>query len=192
MPSKDTARLGTDHTEAPWNLKDIRALIDLLVEREISEFEMEKNGWRIRVRRGQKKTEPSSIQLFSPLPTTTAAPVSSAAPAGSAAAMTAPPAQAEPPATSELQDAVPTNGVHIINSPIVGTFYAAPGPDAPPFVKVGDLVQEGQVLCIIEAMKLMNEIEAELAGTVMQALVENGQPVEYGQPLFAIKPLQKR
>jgi acetyl-CoA carboxylase biotin carboxyl carrier protein len=82
--------------------------------------------------------------------------------------------------------------VHIIKSPIVGTFYSSPAPNAPPFVEVGDAVQVGQPLCIIEAMKLMNEIESEVAGEVVRAYVENGQPVEYGQSLFAIKPSHKK
>jgi acetyl-CoA carboxylase biotin carboxyl carrier protein len=77
-------------------------------------------------------------------------------------------------------------------SPIVGTFYAAASPGAPPFVKAGDLIQAGQVVCIIEAMKLMNEIEAEVSGELVRALVENGQPVEYGQGLFAIRPAKKK
>ena len=83
-------------------------------------------------------------------------------------------------------------GLHLIKSPIVGTFYSAPAPNAPPFVKLGDVVQVGQVLCIIEAMKLMNEIESEVAGELVRVYVENGQPVEYGQSLFAIKPSHKK
>ena len=85
-----------------------------------------------------------------------------------------------------------TEGLFIIKSPIVGTFYASPSPSAPPFVKVGDTVQVGQVICIIEAMKLMNELEAEQAGQVVRTYAENGQPVEYGQPLFAIEPARKK
>jgi len=79
-----------------------------------------------------------------------------------------------------------------MKSPIVGTFYAAPAPDAPPFAKIGDVVQLGQVLCIIEAMKLMNELESEVAGEIVRIYVESGQPVEYGQSLFAIKPSRKK
>jgi biotin carboxyl carrier protein len=82
-------------------------------------------------------------------------------------------------------------GLHLVKSPIVGTFFAAPGPDAAPFVKLGDRVKAGQTVCIIEAMKLMNEIEADASGEVAQVLVENGQPVEYGQPLFALRPTAK-
>ena len=85
-----------------------------------------------------------------------------------------------------------TEDLYIIKSPIVGTFYNAPSPNAPPFVKLGDVVQVGQALCIIEAMKLMNDIESEAAGEIVRIYVENGQPVEYGQSLFAIKPSHKK
>ena len=106
------------------------------------------------------------------------------------AATTAPtpspaPAEAEPAGDS-------TEGLFIMKSPIVGTFYSSPAPNAPPFVKVGDTVQVGQVICIIEAMKLMNELEAEVAGQIVRTYVENGQPVEYGQSLFAIEPARKK
>jgi acetyl-CoA carboxylase biotin carboxyl carrier protein len=82
----------------------------------------------------------------------------------------------------------PAEVLHVIKSPIVGTFYAAPNPESGPFVKVGDSVQAGQTVCIIEAMKLMNEIEADISGEVARIMVENGQPVEYGEPLFALRP----
>jgi acetyl-CoA carboxylase biotin carboxyl carrier protein len=89
-------------------------------------------------------------------------------------------------------DPTPASDIHVIKSPIVGTYYAAAGPNADPFVAVGDKVESGQVLCIIEAMKLMNEIESDLAGEVVQILVENGHPVEYGQPLFGIRAKSKK
>jgi acetyl-CoA carboxylase biotin carboxyl carrier protein len=98
------------------------------------------------------------------------------------AQVAAPAAQAAPAA-----EAGPEAGAHIVKSPIVGTFYAAPSPDADPFVKVGDRVSSGQVLCIVEAMKLMNEIESDFAGEIVKVFVNSGQPVEYGQALFAIK-----
>ena len=110
--------------------------------------------------------------------------VAHAHPAGGQAAA---PAAAAPVAAAPAAEADPLAGAHIVKSPIVGTFYASPSPDAEPFVKVGDTVKKGQVLCIVEAMKLMNEIEADASGEVVKVLVEAGQPVEYGQPLFAIK-----
>ena len=99
------------------------------------------------------------------------------------------------PASSEVVvpgTAAPAGNLHIIKSPIVGTFYARPNPETGPFVKVGDLVEAGRTVCIIEAMKLMNEIEADISGEVVQILVENGQPVEYGEPLFALRPTGKK
>ena len=87
-----------------------------------------------------------------------------------------------------MEAAPPAQDLHIVKSPIVGTFYESPAPGAPPFLKVGDMVEAGQVLCIIEAMKLMNEIESDIAGEIVQKLVANNQGVEYGQPLFAIRP----
>ncbi|HXT21947.1 MAG TPA: acetyl-CoA carboxylase biotin carboxyl carrier protein, partial [Thermoanaerobaculia bacterium] len=109
-----------------------------------------------------------------------------AAPAAAPAA-TAATAAAPAPAAAAAESA-PAAAAHVVTSPIVGTFYAAPSPDAEPFVRVGDRVRVGQVLCIVEAMKLMNEIESDVAGTVMQVYPKNAQPVEYGEPLFGIRP----
>jgi acetyl-CoA carboxylase biotin carboxyl carrier protein len=104
-----------------------------------------------------------------------------------AAAATPRPAPAPAPGSPEAQ-AIADEGLHWVASPIVGTFYRAPNPDAEPYVKVGDIVREGQTLCIIEAMKLMNEIECDVAGTIVKVLPDNAQPVEYGERLFAIRP----
>jgi acetyl-CoA carboxylase biotin carboxyl carrier protein len=98
------------------------------------------------------------------------------------------PAVSDEPAAPEPQPEASTEDAHVLKSPIVGTFFAAPSPDAPPFVNLGDRVHVGQVLCIVEAMKLMNEIESEFAGEIVRIHAENGQPVEYGQPLYTIKP----
>lgn len=152
-------------------------MLGLLIEHGISEFEMERNGSRIRVRRGQIVEAPAFTN-FAP---GSAAPAP--APFLSPVPQPSPQAGARPEPTSETPE-----GLHIIKSPIVGTYYGSPAPNAPPFVNPGDAVQVGQVLCIIEAMKLMNEIESEVAGEVVRIYVESGQPVEYGQSLFAIKP----
>jgi acetyl-CoA carboxylase biotin carboxyl carrier protein len=183
MPSKSAGRSGGASASA-WNLKEICELIDVLVERQISEFEMEKGGVRIRIKRGNASAEPAAAAGF----------VNSAPPAWSSVPPPSPPLPSPGPAEPVvgLEPSESTEGVHIIKSPIVGTFYASPAPTAPPFVQVGDVVQVGQPLCIIEAMKLMNEIESEVAGEVVRAYVENGQPVEYGQSLFAIKPSHKK
>jgi acetyl-CoA carboxylase biotin carboxyl carrier protein len=169
-----------------WGLKDIEKLLDVLAGREITEFELEQHGVKIRVKRGNAhSTNPGIAEpCFSAPPFSTLAP---AEPSRPAATTPVPPAAAiaEPMAES-------TGDLYVQKSPIVGTFYAAPAPNAPPFVKLGDMVQVGQVLCIIEAMKLMNELEAEVAGEIVRIYVENGQPVEYGQSLFAIKPSHKK
>ena len=148
------------------NIKDVKDLIELMQGTDVVEVEVERAGARIRVRRD-----------------------SAAAPAPAAAPAVALPAA---PALPQLAPAQPTAaaalpaGVVIVTAPLVGRFYRAPSPDAGPYVEVGDKVRKGQVLCIIEAMKLMNQIEAEQAGTVRAILAEEGQPVEFGEPLFEI------
>jgi acetyl-CoA carboxylase biotin carboxyl carrier protein len=176
-------------SEDKWGLQDIRELLDVLIEREITEFEMEKGGLKIRVKRGDAR-EATSASVAGGVPISSF-PLSHSSPR--------PPVPAVTPLSSnlassavEILPAETTEELHIIKSPIVGTFYAAPAPNAPPFVGLGDVVQVGQVLCVIEAMKLMNEIEAEVGGEVVRVYVENGQPVEYGQSLFAIKPSYKK
>ena len=181
MPGKNP-RLAKGSTERSWNLEEIQDLIDLLTKREINEFEMERSGLKIRIKRGNSRAEtlggypePSlngSAHAYEPRPVTEPQPAA--------------------PAQAEVRAPESAEGLHIIKSPIVGTFYASPAPNAPPFVKVGDTVEIGQVLCIVEAMKLMNEIEAEVGGEIARIYVENGQPVEYGQSLFAVKPSLKR
>lgn len=158
-------------------LAQVRDLIDLLEERGLEEFELEREGVRIRIkRRSAAGVPPPVFESYAnpepPRPTPTG--------------IETPSEEAQARAAAEM--GVAAEDVHIVKSPIVGTFYAAPQPDAPPFVQLGDKVEVGRVLCIVEAMKLMNEIEADVAGEVVRILVENGQPVEYGEPLFAIQP----
>ena len=157
------------------NQKEIKELIEFLIEKDIAEFELERGDVKLRVKRGQPA--PATQIVVPSVPA--AIPVSSASlPAGAGGA--APPEAArETPAQENL---------HIVRSPIVGTFYESPSPGSPPFVNVGDRVEVGQVLCIVEAMKLMNEIECDVAGEVVKKLGSNGQPIEYGQELFVIRP----
>jgi acetyl-CoA carboxylase biotin carboxyl carrier protein len=187
MAGKKSSR-SVEGTAKAWGLKEIEQLIDVLIDRHVTEFEMEQNGAKIRVKRGNNPvSNPDAGEAYVPDP---AAPALSPLPA--APSVLAP----EPPPAGEPLSAEPpvesTEDLYIMKSPIVGTFYAAPAPNAPPFVKAGDEVQLGQVLCIIEAMKLMNELEAEVAGEIIRIYVESGQPVEYGQSLFAIKPARKK
>jgi acetyl-CoA carboxylase biotin carboxyl carrier protein len=181
MPGKKPSRTGEAESERSWELKEIQQLIDLLIEREVAEFEMEKNGMRIRIlRQASSGSAPVHVAPGN----------SSGDPYLQAAEPVAAPAPvlSQESAVPELQPEASSENVHVLKSPIVGTFFAAPSPDAPPFVNVGDRVHVGQVLCIVEAMKLMNEIESEFAGEIVRIHVENGQPVEYGQPLYTIKP----
>jgi acetyl-CoA carboxylase biotin carboxyl carrier protein len=149
---------------------EIRELIQLVVESGIAELELQRGDERVRIRRTLERQEtamPSHMAASMPA-TIVESPQTSSSPP--------PPAPA--PAANE----------HIVKSPIVGTYYESPKPGDPPFVKVGDSVEPGQVLCIIESMKLMNEIESEIAGTVVAKLMESGRPVEYGEALFALRP----
>ena len=156
------------------NQKEIQELLDLLIEKDIAEFELEHDGVRLRVKRSAAAA-PVVASAPAPLPLA-APPVAAAAPAA-----TAPPIAASPALVEDEP------GIFLVCSPIVGTFFEASSPGAPPFVKQGDKVALGQVLCVVEAMKLMNEIEAEAAGVIAEILVASGQPVEYGQPLFKIR-----
>src|SRR6516165_477347 len=168
------------------NQKEIKELIELLVEKDIAEFEMERGDVKLHIKRGSAEHVPHVVQVAAPsvqaLPVVATAPLVSAAPETAAAAPTPKPAASTPPPAAD-EDA----NLHIVKSPIVGTFYDAASPGAPPFVAVGDSVKEGQVLCIIEAMKLMNEIEADATGVIAKQFVNNASPVEYGMPLFGIR-----
>jgi len=162
------------------NQKELKELVEFLIEKDIAEFELERGDVKIRVKRGGhvSMSSPAPERYFA-VPTAPGPHPVDLAPA-LAAPPSAQPAAAKEPAVEE--------GLHIVRSPIVGTFYESPSPGSPPFVKAGDMVEAGQVLCIVEAMKLMNEIEADASGELVKRLVNNGQPIEYGQELFAIRP----
>ena len=151
------------------NLKELKEIIDIVSSREtIEELELEKSGVRLRIRRA------TSLGASVSIASTVTAPVV-------ATAALAP--QVQPPASKETEEEL-----YYIKSPIVGTFYKAPSPNSDPFVSIGDFVEKGSVVCIIEAMKLMNEIESDVAGEIVSILVDNGQPVEYGERLYALRP----
>jgi acetyl-CoA carboxylase biotin carboxyl carrier protein len=151
------------------DLNELKELISLLESSELSELEIEEEGRRVRL---TKKSEPVYT-------TALPAPVAPAAPAAPSAALAV-----EAPAEASLAD----EGLVSIDSPMVGTFYGCPAPGEPSYVQAGDRVTGDQTVCIVEAMKIMNEVAAKVAGTVERILVENGEPVEFGQPLFAIRP----
>jgi acetyl-CoA carboxylase biotin carboxyl carrier protein len=158
------------------NQKELKELIEFLIEKDITEFELERGDVKVKIKRGGEHTV-----VYPPVVAATPAIVAPILQGQAAASSAAPPAApaASAPAEEDL---------HMVKSPIVGTFYEAPSPGAPPFVKVGDSVEVGQVLCIVEAMKLLNEIECDAAGEIVKKLASNGQPIEYGQELFAIRP----
>jgi acetyl-CoA carboxylase biotin carboxyl carrier protein len=159
------------------NQKELKELIEFLIEKDIAEFELERGDVKVKVKRGVPATV---IHAHPELPYpayTNAAPAEPRMPFVQTQPVAAPPSE---PA--------PEENLHLVKSPIVGTFYEAPSPGAPPFVKVGDTVEVGQILCIVEAMKLLNEIESDAAGEIVKKMGSNGQPIEYGQELFAIRP----
>lgn len=161
------------------DLNQVERVLEFMAGHNLEEFEYSQGDFHIRLKRAVAGRAAAPVYLGSDVahdsaPSLATATASSAAPAAPAPA------------------AAPKEELHVVKSPIVGTFYLAPGPDAPPFCKVGDTIQAGQVVCIVEAMKLMNEIEADMAGEIVGVLAENGQPVEYGQSLFAIRPAKKK
>lgn len=161
------------------NLKELKELILFLKEEGITEFELERGDVKVRVKRGG---EVSAVSLpdarYFAVPSAAApTPPLGAVPVVPSSSPVAP----APPAVEPEED------LHMVHSPIVGTFYESPSPGSPPFVKPGDMIAAGQVLCIVEAMKLMNEIESDVAGELVKRLVNNGQPIEYGQELFSIR-----
>lgn len=151
------------------DIKLIKQVVDLMKRSELSEFEFEEEGFKLRLTRKNGEVVPQVMQ-----PVAAPAPAPAPAPAGGA------PAEAPAPAAEE-------KGISVVTSPMVGTFYRAPSPDSPSFADVGTKVGADTVVCIIEAMKVMNEIQSEISGTVTEVLVENGEAVEYGQPLFKVK-----
>ena len=162
------------------NLKELKELIEFLEEKNIAEFELERGDVKVRIKRAGEQTvvhTHTDPRFFAVPAAPPPAPEIGSAPAIPAAA----------PATPAPKPA-PEEALHTVKSPIVGMFYEAPSPGAPPFVKTGDTVEVGQVLCIVEAMKLLNEIESDVAGEIVKKLASNGQPIEYGQELFVIRP----
>jgi acetyl-CoA carboxylase biotin carboxyl carrier protein len=162
------------------NQKELKELIEFLIEKDIAEFELERGDVKVRIKRAGEHTVVHShgeprFYAVPPAP-------------GPAPEMGAAPVAAAPVASVLAAAPAPEEGLHTVKSPIVGTFYEAPSPGAPPFVKAGDMVEVGQVLCIVEAMKLLNEIESDFAGEIVKKLAVNGQPIEYGQELFVIRP----
>ena len=175
MKPKKPSKAGTNSEFASEEIRHIEHLLNFMTEHNLEEFEYSRGDLKIRLKK------PSANAVFSR---------QMAAPeiiiAGAAQTQTAPAAPAA------AQEARSTEDLHLVKSPIVGTYYESPSPGSEAFVKVGGYVETGQTLCIVEAMKLMNEIESDMSGEVLRIFAENGQPVEYGQPLFGIRPSRKK
>jgi acetyl-CoA carboxylase biotin carboxyl carrier protein len=161
--------------------EQIKELIDLVCERQLQGVELERSGFRIKIEGKEPAANRTVVQAASQEPgmVPVVVPTTKAAD-GSASA-------SEESGDSSVEEEAREDGLHLLNSPIVGTFYAAPNPDADPYISVGDRVKRGQVLCIVEAMKLMNEIESDTDGVVDKIYPKNGQPVEFGEALFGIR-----
>jgi acetyl-CoA carboxylase biotin carboxyl carrier protein len=156
----------------PQDIQDLKQLIDFLKEHQIAEFDLDRGDLKIRLKFNQQAGAPASMGDLARLLASAPPPVAQAASVAAAPAAAA---------------ADPDAGLHVVKSPIVGTYYGSPSPGAAAFVSPGDRVEKGQVICIVEAMKLMNEIESDVAGEIVKCFVANGQPVEFGQPLFSVK-----
>jgi acetyl-CoA carboxylase biotin carboxyl carrier protein len=159
----------------PQDMKDLRELIEFLKQYQVAEFDLDRGDMKIRLKFEQSAPSAGLADLSR----------LAAVPIAIPAAPPAAPPAAQAPAAAQPVD--PDAGLHILKSPIVGTYYGSPSPGASPFVSPGDRVEKGQVVCIVEAMKLMNEIEADASGEVVKCFITNGQPIEFGQPLFSIR-----
>jgi acetyl-CoA carboxylase biotin carboxyl carrier protein len=156
------------------DIADLKQLIEFLKEHKVAEFDLDRGDLKIRLKFAQPENSPAALADLARL-------------LGSAPPAVAQAAASQPAAAPALEATDPEAGLHIVKSPIVGTFYSSPSPGAAPFVASGDHVAKGQVIGVIEAMKLMNEIESDAAGEIVKCLVSNGQPIEFGQPLFSIR-----
>jgi acetyl-CoA carboxylase biotin carboxyl carrier protein len=159
----------------PQDLEDLKQLIEFLKQYQVAEFDLDRGDLKIRLKFNQQESSQAGLGDLARLLAT--------APNGVAQAAAA--AQAEPGQPAAAVD--PDAGLHTVKSPIVGTYYGSPSPGASPFVSPGDHVEKGKVICIVEAMKLMNEIESDASGEIVKCFVSNGQPIEFGQPLFSVR-----
>ncbi len=162
----------------PQDIEDLKQLIEFLKQYQVAEFDLDRGDLKIRLKFERAETPTTGLSDLARL-------LASAPPSVAQSAATA--AQPLSPLSPTVPIEDPDAGLHLVKSPIVGTYYGSPSPGASPFVSPGDRVEKGQVICIVEAMKLMNEIESDAAGEIVKCFVSNGQPIEFGQPLFSIR-----
>lgn len=166
--------------------EQITELVELVAQRNLQGLELERSGFRLKI--DGTAPQPTAVAAAPAVAAPIAPPVMAAAPPVAAAPAPASAPQAAPAPAAAKAESEDDSDLVLVRSPIVGTFYRKPGPDKPPFVEAGDAIKPGQVLCIVEAMKLMNEIESEVSGVIARLLVEDGQAVEFDEPLFAVRP----
>jgi acetyl-CoA carboxylase biotin carboxyl carrier protein len=169
------------------DMKELKELIEFLKENKIGEFDLERGDLKVRIKFAQEGSGADLAGVARLLAAQAAVPQAPVV-LPEVYAGTPPVAPSAPAPAQSTAESGDDASLHIVKSPIVGTFYESPSPGSPPFVKIGDQVENGQILCIIEAMKLMNEIECDAAGEIVKRFAESGQPVEYGQALFAVRP----
>ena len=182
MPKSSKTQPDSETRTSGVDLHEVERVLEFMQKHGLEEFEYEYRGLRIRLKKPSMVAQGS----FRAVPSSEIVIAAASAAGASGAGSGGPGAKETPPESGHSDD------LHVVKSPIVGTFYASASPGAAPFVTAGARVETGQVLCIIEAMKLMNEIESDVAGEVVRVFVENGQPVEYGEPLFGIHPHRKK
>jgi acetyl-CoA carboxylase biotin carboxyl carrier protein len=182
MPKKKKTESASDVEVRGVDLNEVERLLDFMAQHGLQEFEYQTKEFHVRLR----KTSPQGDASRAAAPAEYPASARQSSGSGTASS------QSHSSASAPAEEPAVADDVHVVKSPIVGTFYSAPNPGADPFTKVGAKVDEGTVLAIIEAMKLMNEIESDVAGEVVQIFVENGSPVEYGEPLFGIRTSRKK
>jgi acetyl-CoA carboxylase biotin carboxyl carrier protein len=181
MKRKKPSNAAGPSTFANAEMQHIEQLLHFMTEHDLEEFEYSEGDLTIRLKKRSASAAPRHMAAPEIIVAGAAPPQISSAPASSPA-----------PPSPVLETPRSTDELHLVKSPIVGTYYESPSPGAEPFVKIGAYVETGQTLCVVEAMKLMNEIESDISGEVLRVFVENGQPVEYGQPLFGIRPSRKK
>jgi len=184
MKRKKPSKSGSTSIDSP-EVQQIEQLLRFMTEHNLEEFEYSRGDLRIRLRK------PSATAMVS-APRVVAAPEIIVAGGLDSTGLSSNTVAGTANASSSASEARASDDLHLVKSPIVGTFYGSPSPGSEPFVKIGAYIEVGQTLCIVEAMKLMNEIESDASGEVIRVFVENGQPVEYGQPLFGIRPSRKK
>jgi acetyl-CoA carboxylase biotin carboxyl carrier protein len=165
----------------PQDMQDLKVLVEFLKQHQVAEFDLDRGDLKIRLKFSQPDAPATNMSDLARLLANAQSAPAAPPPSASAASVLSAEAPVEPPSEDTA------TGLHTVKSPIVGTFYGSPSPGSGAFVSPGDHVEKGQVICIIEAMKLMNEIESDASGEIVKCLVSNGQPIEFGQPLFSIR-----